>query len=354
MASSTLPISKCAQATPSTPRVDPGVASRFPKCVHESRPASRRASTGSMGSLVDVEREHVNSDTPPTSDEGSDAASKPCESEQPPTPISSEPCEVQKDGEAAENGMPAADTGFSIAQALRNFVRPKSTFSSHARRHQSLPVSSVTRNSVPAAHISNPTSSTQSPRPTSPSSPPLSEHHESSVCIQELSKLTLDAAHESREKNTPPLTPRALSSEDKVAGARSPRSNVSATASDDGAGPTTDAPSKRSEPLPATGPLRGKLSVDIVEGRGLRPAIDPYCVCVFEWNEYISLGPKHDQMDLDENESDKKASIPIRRTDSDMGRPMAIPMKSRQSSTNGSDGAMQRVTDPQWDISAVL
>ena len=50
-------------------------------------------------------------------------------------------------------------------------------------------------------------------------------------------------------------------------------------------------------------------------------------------------------------------SIPIRRTDSEMGKPVAIPMRSRQSSSNGApeEGvSLQKVTDPQWDHEAML
>jgi len=65
-------------------------------------------------------------------------------------------------------------------------------------------------------------------------------------------------------------------------------------------------------------------------------------------------------MDID-NEAKKNvlpslSSFPIRRTDSDMGKSMAIPMRSRQSSTNGLEEGrgLQKVTDPQWDHEAIL
>lgn len=347
-----------------TPSIDPGVASYPSKHVRSDSQPSRRASAGSLDSLVEVDRDQVH-DTPPTSGDMSystpERPNKQTGSDQPPTPISSDPYEVHGDGQAAENGGSLADGGLaSITQALRNFVRPKTTFSSKAQRHQSLPTSSVSRNSVAAAHFSNPTSSSQSPQNPSPSSPPLPENPASSTSVKELNKLTLDAALESREKNTPPLTPRALSHDGQAAGPRSPRSNVSATTSDDGASSGQTASSARqSESLP-TGTPRGKLAVRIAEGRGLRPAVEPYCVCVFEWNEFVSQGPRQDRMDVDN--ADKKqpppslSSVPIRRTDSDTGRPMAVPMRSRQSSTNGQDGdrGMDKVTDPQWDHEATL
>jgi protein-serine/threonine kinase len=106
--------------------------------------------------------------------------------------------------------------------------------------------------------------------------------------------------------------------------------------------------------------------VKIEKARNLKPSYDPYVVCVFEWNEYISNGPKHDAMDVDGEDGRQKRgrkeqllSMPIRRTDSDMGKPMSIPMKSRQSSNNSNaDGHDQQqgatVTDPQWAHEAML
>lgn len=346
-----------------TPALDPGVALYPSKHVRSDSRQARRLSTGSGSSLVEVEYSQ-SADTPPNDIESScddaEKVEKQETSTQPPTPISSEPYEVQENGQTAENGGTLAGGGLaSITQALKNFVRPASTFSSKARRHQSLPVSSVTRSSVAAAHFSNPTSSSHSPQNTSPCSHPLPETVHPSISIKELSKLTLDATPVSREKNTPPHTPRALSHNDKLSGARSPRSEASATASDDGSSAQTAASTKPGESL-TTGAPRGKLVVRIAEGRGLKPAVDPYCVCVFEWNEYISKGVRNDRMDVDSE--DKKpvvpnlSAVPIRRTDSDMGKPMAIPMRSRQSSTNGMDenSGLEKVTDPQWDHEATL
>ena len=50
--------------------------------------------------------------------------------------------------------------------------------------------------------------------------------------------------------------------------------------------------------------------------------------------------------------------VPIQRSGSDMGRSIAIPMKSRQSSTTSLDDHKDfkngRVTNPRWDHVAVL
>jgi len=84
---------------------------------------------------------------------------------------------------------------------------------------------------------------------------------------------------------------------------------------------------------------------------------------VFEWNEYISKGPKRELSEMKFDEKTEKRSkkdtlggVPIRRTDSDMGKPMAIPMKSRQSSNNSQMDSVEprgnQVTDPRWDHEA--
>ncbi|KAJ5536998.1 Serine/threonine-protein kinase SCH9 [Penicillium frequentans] len=102
---------------------------------------------------------------------------------------------------------------------------------------------------------------------------------------------------------------------------------------------------------PPVSPLKGKLTVKISEGRGLRPSVDPYVVCVFEWNEYISKGTK------DGEEEDEKQRRQIE-SDAEAGRPMAIPMRSRQSSNNsafeGAEKGKSLVTDPHWDHAAVF
>jgi protein-serine/threonine kinase len=99
------------------------------------------------------------------------------------------------------------------------------------------------------------------------------------------------------------------------------------------------------------GALKGKLFVKISEARGLRPSTDPYVVCVFEWNEYISKGAKDGEEDQKRRQMDAEA-------EAEALRPMAIPMKSRQSSHNsaldGEHKGRMPVTDPHWDHEAVL
>lgn len=122
---------------------------------------------------------------------------------------------------------------------------------------------------------------------------------------------------------------------------------------------TPRGPSGAQAPAP-----KGRLTIKITEARGLRKCRDPYVVVVFQRSELISGGPRPG-----ENEEPLNAAatamggIPIQRQGSDSGRtPMAIPMRSRQSSnTSISDyntfrnrPRRQSFTNPTWDAEAVL
>lgn len=155
-------------------------------------------------------------------------------------------------------------------------------------------------------------------------------------------------------KQTPPRTPRTLSHETK------PTSQESKTS----APPSHETARARHGSTDATlmDQPKGKLSIQISSGRGLRPSVKPYVVCQFQYNEYISKGPRSDSgngTESDANtESLRRGPLRMQRTDSDVGRSMAIPMKNRQSSqTSLSDrdiGRKQEVTDPVWNHEAVL
>ncbi|CAK7270695.1 Serine/threonine-protein kinase [Sporothrix epigloea] len=133
-----------------------------------------------------------------------------------------------------------------------------------------------------------------------------------------------------------------------------------------GTDPTSGSRTASSTPTPAgiQAPApKGKLTIKIKEARGLRRTRDPYVVAVFQRSELISAGPRQDDI------SDEVilpgtavSSIPIQRQLSDNGRPMAIPMRSRQSSnTSVTDyGAFRNrntrrsFTNPKWDAEAVF
>lgn len=108
---------------------------------------------------------------------------------------------------------------------------------------------------------------------------------------------------------------------------------------------------------------KGRLSIKIIEAKGLRRSRDPYVVAVFQRNELISSGPR--TFNDEEDEPTPPATlmaggIPIQRQGSDSGRTMAIPMRSRQSSNTSVDHAAVRnrvrrsFTHPKWDAEAVL
>lgn len=106
---------------------------------------------------------------------------------------------------------------------------------------------------------------------------------------------------------------------------------------------------------------RGKLSIKISEARGLKRCQNPYVVVVFQRNELISAGPRPSE-DTDEAAIAAVAmgGVPIQRSGSDSGRPMAIPMRSRQSSNTSitdfntfrSRNSRRSFTNPKWDAEA--
>ena len=221
------------------------------------------------------------------------------------------------------------------------------------------PLSSVTTSSsVTAAYISNPTSSRSSSIPSTPDSDVPGKSALSSLTSHlELTRLT-DHAAKPRKKSTPPLTPRALSND----GSESARHTPPCT--DQGndksrANGATAAPTPRSSP--PVGPPKGKLFVIIAGARGLRPSFNPYAVCAFEEIESIATGHRQGDAETSPEATSRDQSIggvPIRVSNGEMGRSIAIPMKSRQSSTTSlkdqKEFKSSRITDPVWNHEAVL
>lgn len=83
---------------------------------------------------------------------------------------------------------------------------------------------------------------------------------------------------------------------------------------------------------------------------------------VFEWIESVARPSKPGQVETDVEGTGMERTmggVPIKKSGSEMGRSIAIPMKSRQSSTTSlSDQkdfrAGRQVTDPRWDHLALL
>lgn len=161
-------------------------------------------------------------------------------------------------------------------------------------------------------------------------------------------------------KSGPPTPTRALS----VAGPSSTEGGATSSRTSNDSAEATGTHTPRG-PSGAQAPApKGKLTIKIAEARGLRNCRDPYVVVVFQRNELISSGPRP----AEENDTSMPApavvgSIPIQRQGSDSGRPpMAIPMRSRQSSNTSMSehstfrnrSARLSFTNPKWDAEAVL
>lgn len=157
-------------------------------------------------------------------------------------------------------------------------------------------------------------------------------------------------------KSGPPTPTRALST------ARPSTSLMHSRTSHDGETSGTQTPRTSSTGAQAPAP-KGKLTIKITEARGLRKCRDPYVVVVFQRSELISGGPRPSESeDSLSIATPGMGGIPIQRQSSDSGRPMAIPMRSRQSSnTSISDyntfrnrSARLSFTNPKWDAEAEL
>lgn len=152
-------------------------------------------------------------------------------------------------------------------------------------------------------------------------------------------------------KDTPPTTPRGTTS----AGS-SLLNNVQNAPPPN---PQTNAPSPPNANQPPIGPPKGKLIVKIQEARNIVPCKHPYVVCTFESNEFISKGPRRSSDGADSGE--KAGRNGYGGNPSGLGKSIAIPMSSRQSSsTNLSEMQGLRLspsgdcTHPKWEHNAVL
>ncbi|KAK4170311.1 Serine/threonine-protein kinase [Cladorrhinum sp. PSN259] len=213
----------------------------------------------------------------------------------------------------------------------------------------------INESNVSASHLSNPAGRAY----TVPNSPSRSQLNSGSgnlsyqsASIVHLKKLT-DGPGIKSGASTPT---RALSSthhsDDSRHGNGSIGERIDRTATN------TPTPAGARAPAP-----KGKLTIKIAEARGLKKCKDPYVVVVFQRNELISAGPRTTE-DSDEAAIAAVAmgGLPIQRSGSDNGRPMAIPMRSRQSSnTSVSDfntfrnrNSRRSFTNPKWDAEAVF
>ncbi|WPH02142.1 Hypothetical protein R9X50_00499700 [Acrodontium crateriforme] len=237
----------------------------------------------------------------------------------------------------------------SCASSKRSFPEKDSNLASISSQLRRLPLSSATPCTVAtpdvAGHISNPTSDAL---PTYESANPLASRRVSSRHSDKPNRKLTNGALP--YQNTPPHTPRSSSHESKRTDETETVTRASKTS---GTSSTGDGAT--------IGQNKGQLEITIEEGRGLRPSIDPYVVCIFQLNEDISGGPKEeDKMDtaidgayLDPEENLARGAA-MRRLGSGSGTPMAIPgLRSRQTSQTNM-AAMNRksenaeTTEPVW------
>ncbi|KAF2843102.1 kinase-like protein [Patellaria atrata CBS 101060] len=179
------------------------------------------------------------------------------------------------------------------------------------------------------------------PLPTAPSSPREVSRDDDSQSSNGNQRLTGSVASPPRPQNTPPQTPRTRSQEGNQR-VSTPSNAETRRRSGDSTRPPVGAP-------------KGKLSVTIIEARGLKPSVEPYVVCQFQWAQWVSGGPRRGS-----NSGNNRGGETSRRTENDLGRPMAIPMRSRQSSHTGissdpaQSGNATKITSPKWEHDAVF
>lgn len=298
-----------------------------------SLPQSRRSSQWASPPLLPHEKHHA------------DAAGSP-HTLLPTPPLSNSPSFLRMDdalGGAGEDASASSNRTHSGGERKKSLAGVPS----HLRRDTlSSTLSSVlTLTDAATAHISNPTSdaapASDIPSATRSISPPPSwPRAQEKVLMQ------------GESQNTPPQTPRSgslasRSNKDDVSHAKATKSTKSSRSS-----------SSNSQGA-VIGSLRGQLEISIEEGRGLKPATDPYVVCIFQLNEDISGGPKEDEMAIDDDkphEENLAKGVAMKRMGSGQGVAMAIPgLKSRQTSqTNIADlrrglhYKQQETTDPVW------
>ncbi|CAJ2512952.1 Uu.00g010710.m01.CDS01 [Anthostomella pinea] len=222
----------------------------------------------------------------------------------------------------------------------------------------------VTTNSVHARDLSKPSGRALSSSSRSPSDllPLLQGDSASLSCKSASIDLLKQLTDTGTEKSGPPTPTRALST---AKPSQAETRSSSKTSGDGGAdeetsGRGTPASSQGSTSAPSQ---KGKLTIKILEARGLRRSRDPYVVAVFQRSELISAGPRtfEDEEEVSLPTSAHMGGVPISRQDSDSGRPMAIPMRSRQSSNTSTseyntfrNRPRRSFTAPKWDAEAVF
>ncbi|KAI1807271.1 kinase-like domain-containing protein [Daldinia bambusicola] len=278
----------------------------------------------------------------------------------PTPPCSQTPSERGAKLSDASGDSDAAASGSSNRSSLNNKSATDLSQLKSRRATLASPLTSiVTTSNVFASHLSIPSDRTSETTPSSPTDtqPPSGDagsFFSKSASVDRLKKLT-----DGSKKSGPSTPTRTLSATHSSQREERSPSKHSGDGSEAGGRQT---PVSSASGGAAAPPQRGKLTIKILEARGLRKSRDPYVVAVFQRSELISPGPRTFE---DEDESSPQppavGGIPIQRQGSDPGRAMAIPMRSRQSSnTSISDYNTFRnrpgrsFTSPKWDAEAVF
>ena len=264
----------------------------------------------------------------------------------PPLSSSSSSLAMHNDGAHVHGTSGTASPSRTRSRGERKKSSVASATSSLCRRTLSNAISKL----AISAHTSN-------PPPAAPPPSPTVARRTSSRCSQDKESRVLTQGAE-RHQSTPPQTPRSGSHESRR-GEEPHHVPRAMRSSRSDSGESTSA---------TIGQMKGQLEVSIEEGRGLRPSVEPYVVCIFQLNEDISDGPKEDEMDtaVDNEpvpEENLARGVAMKRLGSGSGTPMAIPgMRSRQtSSTNIADlrrraskAGNHETTDPVWHHNATF
>ncbi|KAH9904206.1 protein kinase-like domain-containing protein [Xylariomycetidae sp. FL2044] len=281
----------------------------------------------------------------------------------PTPPCSKSPSETGiKLGDAASG----SDTGSGEGSSTRPSFNTKgiSELSQIKSRRATLasPLTSIVTTNVHASHLSAPHGRSSSS--TTPSSPSALQSSDIGGLLSKSNPIGLlkKLTDVGSKKSGPPTPTRALSTTQPRQ--REERSSSKLSEDDaDVSGRQTPSSSSQSSSGAQAPSQKGKLTIKILEARGLRRSRDPYVVAVFQRSELISPGPRtfEDDDEIPAPPTSAAGGIPISRQPSDSNRPMAIPMRSRQSSnTSISDyntfrnRTRRSFTSPKWDAEAIF
>lgn len=266
---------------------------------------------------------------------------------------------------APDVGLPASTFPVSNAAPLTSVVTASAVAPSYSTRPDPLtmpdqnPIPPNTTSSFDHLHTTTSPTTLQS---ITPIAPPTPSHSRASSALSNLKGFfSLDSVKILTKafKSGPSTPTRTLSTAQPAPPAQAERNGL---VSGDISRSQTPKPSSGS----TTPAAKGKLTIKITEARGIKKSRDPYVVAVFQRNELISGGPRPEEED-DETPpvpsfSGGLGGVAIQRQGSDSGRPMAIPMRSRQSSSTSvtehntlrNRTGRKSFSSPKWDAEAVL